>query len=83
MLPLKKLRGLAGKGGWIMNLLPKASWTIQRLRGAIAEEERRLSSLKAGNARKHTRGGVRNYLTARRQVEVALRWIVAFWVTKD
>ena len=47
--------------------------------GAIAEEERRLSSLKAGNVRKHTRGGVRNCLIAWRQVEVSLRWIVAFW----
>ena len=34
---------------------------------------------KAGKARKHTRGGTRNYLIARRQVEVSLRWIVAFW----
>ena len=31
MIPLKMLRQLAGKGGWIMNLLPKAGWTIQRL----------------------------------------------------
>ena len=46
MFPLKKLRRLAGKGGWNMNLLPKARWTIQICCGAIAEEERRLSSLK-------------------------------------
>ena len=75
MLPLKKLRRLAVKGGWIMNLLPKARWTIQR----FCEKERRLSSLKAGEALKHTRGGERNNLIARRQVEVSLRWIVAFW----
>ena len=62
-----------------MNLLPKARWTIKRFWGAIAEEERRLSSLKAGEARMHTRGGVRNYLIARRQVQVSLRCIVAFW----
>ena len=63
MFLLKKLRGLAGKGGWIMNLLPKARWTIQRWWGAIAEAERQLSSLKAGKARRHTRGGTRNHLT--------------------
>ena len=79
MLPLKKLRGLAGKGGWIMNLLPKSRWTIQRFWGAIAEEERRCSSLKTSMARKHARGEVRSYLIARRQVEVSLHWIVAFW----
>ena len=79
MIPLKMLRQLAGKGGWIMNLLPKARWTIQRLWGAIAEEERRRSSLAAGNERKRTLGGMRTHLVARRQVEVALRWIVAFW----
>ena len=79
MIPLKMLRQLAGKGGWIMNLLPKARWTIQRLWRAIAEEERRRSSLAAGNERKPTRGGMRTHLVARRQVEVALRWIVAFW----
>ena len=79
MIPLKMLRQLAGKGGWIMNLLPKARWTIQRLWRAIAEEERRRSSLAAGNERRPTRGGMRTHLVARRQVEVALRWIVAFW----
>ena len=62
-----------------MNLLPKARWTIQRCWVAIAEEERRLSSFKAGTARRHIRGGTRNHLIARRQVEVSLRWIVAFW----
>ena len=63
-----------------MNLLPKARWTIQKFWGVIAEEEeRRLSSWKAGEARTHTRGGTRNYLIARRQVEISLRWIVAFW----
>ena len=70
---------LTGKGGWIMNLLPKARWTIQRCWGAIAEEERRLSSFVAGMARRRTRGGTRNHLIARRQVGVSLRWIVAFW----
>ena len=79
MIPLKMLRQLAGKGGWIMNLLPKARWTIRRLWGAIAEEERRRNSLAACNERKPTRGGMRTHLVARRQVEVALRWIVAFW----
>ena len=72
MIPLKMLRQLAGKGGWNMNLLPKARWTIQRLWGAIAEEERRCSSLAAGKKRKPTRGGMRTCLVARRQVEVAL-----------
>ena len=57
MLRVEKLRRLAGKGGWIVNLFPKARWTIQRLWGATAEEERRRSSLEAGKARKHTRGG--------------------------
>ena len=66
-----------------MNLFPKARWTIQRFWGAIAEEERRRISLKARKVRKHTRGGVRTCLVARRQVEVALRWIVGFWATKD
>ena len=55
MLPLKKVRRLPGKGGWIVNLLPTRRWTIQRFWGAIAEEERRLSSWKAGETRKHTR----------------------------
>ena len=69
-----------GKGGWIMNLLPKARWTIQRFweshrRGRTATQLLE----KQANARKHTRGGARNYLTARRQVEVSSRWIVAFW----
>ena len=77
MLPLGKLRRLAGKGGWIMNLLPKARWTIQRLWGAIAEEERRRISLEAGEARKHTRGGTRTRLIARRQVEYA--GLLHFW----
>ena len=67
MFPLKKLRRFAGKGGWIMYLLPKGRWTIQRCWEAIAEEERPLSSLKAGKARRHTRGGKRNHLIARRQ----------------
>ena len=79
MIPLKMLRQLAGRGGWIMNLLPKARWTIQRLWRAIAEEERRRSSLTAGNERKPTQDIMRTHLVARRQVEVALRWIVAFW----
>ena len=61
-----------------MNLLPKARWIMQMLWGAIAEEERRRSSLETGKARKHTRGGVRTCLFARRQVKIALRWIVAF-----
>ena len=67
MIPLKMLRQLAGKGGWIMNLLPKARWTIQRLWGAIAEEERRRCSLAAGTERRPTRGGMRTHLVARRQ----------------
>ena len=71
MIPLKMLRQLAGK--------PKARWTIQRLWGSIAEEERRRSSQAAGNERRPTRSGMRTHLVARRQVEVALRWIVAFW----
>ena len=73
MLPLEKLRRLAGKGGWIMNLLPKARLGRHRRRGAATQ------LLGAGKARKHTRGGVRACLVAKRQVEVALRWIVAFW----
>ena len=48
MFLLKKLRRFAGTGGWIMNLLPKARWTIQRCWRAIADEERRLSSSEAG-----------------------------------
>ena len=66
-----------------MNLLPKARWTIQRCWGAIAEEERRLSSFVAGMARRRTRGGTRNHLIARRQVEVSLRWIDAFWCGQE
>jgi len=76
MLPVSKLRRLAGKGGWIMNLLPKARWTVQRLWGAIAEEER---CKREGASRQTKRGGPRTDLVARRQVEAALRWLVAFW----
>ena len=41
----------------------------------VDNPERRCSSSQAGGAR----GGVRNFLIARRQVEVSSRWIVAFW----
>ena len=66
--------------GWLDHESPSQSEVDNpEILGSHRRRRMAIRSLKGGKARRHNRGGTRNYLIARRQVEVSLRWIVAFW----
>ena len=85
MLPIRRLRRFAGRGGWIVNLVVRARWTIQRLWAAIAAEERTAREAAAGARppRASRGGGPRHHLVATKQVAPALRWLEQFWGSED
>ena len=74
MGPLKKLRSLAGKGSWVFSVAPRTRWTVQRLWAVVA------ATLAQGTVRSVSRrgGGKRTFLFAVRQVELPLKWIIAY-----
>ena len=78
MGPLKKLRSLAGKGSWVFSVAPRTRWTVQRLWAVVGV------TLAQGAVRTHggRGGGIRTNLFAVKQVELPLRWIVAYWGSK-
>jgi hypothetical protein len=79
MVPIRDLKRLAGKGGWVMSVVPKAAWTIKRIWAAVTSEERLVKQIQVGSATRTGGGGQRHSLIALKQVEPALKWIAAFW----
>ena len=77
---LRILRRLAGKGSWIFSISPRARWVIQRLWGTIAD-----ATTRAASSTTPTTPGARQRrgMFARRQVEQALKWVVAYWGRPD
>jgi hypothetical protein len=75
MVPIRDLKRLAGKGGWVMSVVPKAAWTIKRIWAAVASEERLVKQIQVGSATRTGGGGQRHSLIALKQVEPALNWI--------
>eukprot|EP00972_Heterocapsa_arctica_P068879 10177330-Heterocapsa_arctica.AAC.1 len=78
MLPVARLRQFAGKCGWIMNLVTRARWTVNRVWAAIKSANIAPGSGEGpGMARRS--GGHHHSLVNVLQVAPALRWIAAFW----
>ena len=73
MIPVRLLRRFAGRGGWIMSIIPRARWTVMRIWAAITACERQRA---AGG---QVRQGAGHSLVARKQVEAALTWVRVFW----
>ena len=75
MSSVRLLRRLAGKGSWIFSVAPRTRWTIQRLWATVSY------ALAQGctSAKKGRKSGARHGLFARKQVELPLRWILAYW----
>jgi hypothetical protein len=93
MIPVARLRQFAGKCGWIMNLITRARWTVNRLWAALkatgagtAEghdprmqgSARTVPAAGRGLAQRRS-GGQHHSLINVQQIAPALRWIAAFW----
>lgn len=82
MIPVARLRRFAGRCGWVMNLVPRAQWTVQRLWAALKDARARRGHQR-GLAQQRRRGGDHHSLVYAKQVAPPLRWISAFWGQPD
>ena len=72
---VRLLRKLAGKGSWIFSIAPRSRWVVQRLWAIVTQ------CLQQGEtqSQRGRGGGKRFALFSRKQAELPLRWIVAYW----
>ena len=75
MSSVRILRKLAGKGSCIFSIAPRTRWTIQRLWATVTATLAKGKTASGGGKK----GGNRFGLFARKQVELPLKWILAYW----
>jgi hypothetical protein len=48
MIPLSRLRKFTGKASWVMNIIPRTRWAVQRLWAAVSKQEAVAKSHRSG-----------------------------------
>jgi hypothetical protein len=74
MIPLSRLRKFTGKASWVMNIIPRTRWAVQRLWAAVSKQEAVAKSHRSG-----VRFSRRPCLVASKQVILPLVWIATLW----